>query len=316
MNRSYRNVWNEAVGAWVAAPESAKGHGKSARQAVRRGAAMLLATAWMLAVPAQAACNDGTGGPNGVVFANGGSTCHATLGSYSGANVGHALGDGSVLIFDQNVTLSSGVANAQVLGVGGANGLGSSPAAIVHATGDLTAVASNSTSGSVTRPVYIYAGSNGSGTRSLLQVDGNLTATTQGGQGAALENAGGDIWVQGTTTLTTRVADAWRNNGGVGIFDGPVNLAVGVGGAGAGLRMSSGTLTFNKGYGALECLVRNLSAHGARLHFGETAAVPPRFDLRIAGDDRIRVAHVRWRTMQDVGVEFDPAGEAVSRSAA
>jgi len=206
---------------------------------------MLLATAWMLAVPAQAACNDGTGGPNGVVFANGGSTCHATLGSYSGANVGHALGDGSVLIFDQNVTLSSGVANAQVLGVGGANGLGSSPAAIVHATGDLTAVASNSTSGSVTRPVYIYAGSNGSGTRSLLQVDGNLTATTQGGQGAALENAGGDIWVQGTTTLTTRVADAWRNNGGVGIFDGPVNLAVGVGGAGAGLRMSSGTLTFN-----------------------------------------------------------------------
>ena len=73
--------------------------------------------------------------------------------------------------------------------------------------------------------------------------------------------------------------------------------------------LKGGTLSFNKGYGALECVVRNLSEHGARLAFGETSAVPPRFGLRISGDDRFRDAHVRWRTMTDIGVELDPLVE-------
>ncbi len=68
--------------------------------------------------------------------------------------------------------------------------------------------------------------------------------------------------------------------------------------------LKGGTLTFNKGYGALECVVRNMSARGARLAFGDTAAVPPRFDLRISGEDTGRIAQVRWRTLKDIGVEF------------
>lgn len=74
-----------------------------------------------------------------------------------------------------------------------------------------------------------------------------------------------------------------------------------------------GMLSFNRGYGALECVVRNLSPHGARLAFGETSAVPPHFGLRLSGEDRVRSAHVRWRTMTDIGVEFDrEEGEAAS----
>ena len=65
------------------------------------------------------------------------------------------------------------------------------------------------------------------------------------------------------------------------------------------------TLTFNRGYGALEGLVRNISPQGARLKFGDTSAVPSCFELRISGESRIRTAHVRWRTLTDVGVEFD-----------
>ncbi|MBX9464814.1 MAG: PilZ domain-containing protein [Aquamicrobium sp.] len=67
------------------------------------------------------------------------------------------------------------------------------------------------------------------------------------------------------------------------------------------------TLTFNGGYGAFECVVRNISEGGARLTFGEASAVPTRFDLAMSGDVRSRAAVVRWRSLTDVGVEFVPA---------
>ena len=60
----------------------------------------------------------------------------------------------------------------------------------------------------------------------------------------------------------------------------------------------------NKGYGALECVVRNLSENGARLAFGETTAVPAVFDLKIAGNEDVREARVRWRTPDSVGISF------------
>ncbi len=65
------------------------------------------------------------------------------------------------------------------------------------------------------------------------------------------------------------------------------------------------TLTFNRGYGALECVVRNRSEHGARLSFGDASAVPPQFDLRIAGEGAAHRARVCWRTMTQVGVSLD-----------
>ena len=77
-----------------------------------------------------------------------------------------------------------------------------------------------------------------------------------------------------------------------------------------------GSLSFNKGYGALECVVRNQSEHGARLRFGETSAVPPQFDLRVGGEDRVRRAHVRWRGLTDIGVALDSAGGDGGPSAA
>lgn len=65
-----------------------------------------------------------------------------------------------------------------------------------------------------------------------------------------------------------------------------------------------GRLSFNKGYSALECVVRNLSARGARLALGETTAVPNAFALQIAGEDAARPVVVRWRSQAAVGVEF------------
>ncbi|MEO3385552.1 PilZ domain-containing protein [Mesorhizobium sp. CAU 1741] len=65
------------------------------------------------------------------------------------------------------------------------------------------------------------------------------------------------------------------------------------------------TLTFNRGYGALEGLVRNLSNGGALLKFGDASAVPSRFDLTIAGESEARKARVCWRRQTEVGVAFE-----------
>jgi hypothetical protein len=69
--------------------------------------------------------------------------------------------------------------------------------------------------------------------------------------------------------------------------------------------LKGATLRFNRGYGALECRVRNLSDTGARLAFGETAAVPPHFEFHLSGSDKPVPASVRWRGLEDVGIEFD-----------
>lgn len=63
-------------------------------------------------------------------------------------------------------------------------------------------------------------------------------------------------------------------------------------------------LSFNKDYGALECVVRNESSAGALLVFGETLGVPAYFDLAINGSEGPRPAQVCWRTPTLVGVKF------------
>ena len=68
--------------------------------------------------------------------------------------------------------------------------------------------------------------------------------------------------------------------------------------------LKSGTLRYNRGYGALECIVRNISDSGARLAFGETAAVPSEFDFWLNGSEAPVRAVVRWRGLEAVGIEF------------
>ena len=68
--------------------------------------------------------------------------------------------------------------------------------------------------------------------------------------------------------------------------------------------LKGGSLSFNNGYGALECVVRNLSGQGAKLAFGDVLAVPPRFSLRVSGEAAAREAQVCWRGETEVGVRL------------
>ena len=43
--------------------------------------------------------------------------------------------------------------------------------------------------------------------------------------------------------------------------------------------LKGGLVAFNKGYSAYECVVRNVSQHGARLVFADIAAVPHEKDI-------------------------------------
>jgi hypothetical protein len=69
--------------------------------------------------------------------------------------------------------------------------------------------------------------------------------------------------------------------------------------------LKGGRLSFNSGYGSAECVVRNLSATGARLTFGDSSAIPQRFDLLITSEEMPRGAVVRWRSQTALGVSFE-----------
>jgi hypothetical protein len=66
-----------------------------------------------------------------------------------------------------------------------------------------------------------------------------------------------------------------------------------------------GHVVMNNKYSTMDCLVRNLAEHGARLRFGGAAFVPQEFELRIDGRDHKRRARKVWGRDGDMGVALD-----------
>ncbi|WP_333825590.1 PilZ domain-containing protein [Pinisolibacter sp.] len=66
-----------------------------------------------------------------------------------------------------------------------------------------------------------------------------------------------------------------------------------------------GHVVMNNKYSTVDCLVRNITDRGARLHFGDTPYLPQEFELRIDGrNDKRRVRKI-WSRDGEMGVEFD-----------
>ena len=65
-----------------------------------------------------------------------------------------------------------------------------------------------------------------------------------------------------------------------------------------------GRIQFNNGASSFDCLVRDLSATGARLAFSETTTLPDVFDLYIPQKERTFRSTLRWRRADGVGVTF------------
>ena len=67
--------------------------------------------------------------------------------------------------------------------------------------------------------------------------------------------------------------------------------------------LKAGKIAFNNHFSLYDCVVRNMTKHGACIEVANTLGVPPVFDLILA-DGNTHVCNLRWRYNNRVGVEF------------
>jgi hypothetical protein len=78
-----------------------------------------------------------------------------------------------------------------------------------------------------------------------------------------------------------------------------------------------GRIVFNNGSSSFDCLVRDMSATGARLVMSDATTLPDAFDLYIPQKDRTYRAALRWRREDGIGVTFEaPANAAAAKATA
>src|SRR3954453_5076738 len=65
-------------------------------------------------------------------------------------------------------------------------------------------------------------------------------------------------------------------------------------------------IVFNAGSSTIECLIRNISAHGMRLELAESLAVPGEFDLEVPHKGRTYRTRLIWRGRGMIGVAYVP----------
>lgn len=74
--------------------------------------------------------------------------------------------------------------------------------------------------------------------------------------------------------------------------------------------LKGATISFNRGFSAYECVVRNRSAGGAMIIINEGLPLPSRFAISIAGEAAAHEAEVRWRCGAAAGLYLMSGGKA------
>jgi hypothetical protein len=69
-----------------------------------------------------------------------------------------------------------------------------------------------------------------------------------------------------------------------------------------------GSITFNNGRTAIDCLIRDLSDLGARVTFSDAVTVPDIFDIYIPQKEQTLRARVLWRHGGELGISFPGTG--------
>ena len=67
--------------------------------------------------------------------------------------------------------------------------------------------------------------------------------------------------------------------------------------------MIEAEIVFREGRSRVACIIRNLSAYGAKLEVASVAGIPQSFDLLAPGRPA-RSCRVVWRTLRELGVDF------------
>ncbi len=72
-------------------------------------------------------------------------------------------------------------------------------------------------------------------------------------------------------------------------------------------------IIFNNRMSTIDCIIKNISATGARIALNDTLAVPTEFDIYIPQKSRGHHARLVWRDKDAIGVEFtDPQTATVA----
>jgi hypothetical protein len=69
--------------------------------------------------------------------------------------------------------------------------------------------------------------------------------------------------------------------------------------------VSKATTLMLAGRSTIDCIVHDLTNHGARLQFSSTAELPDEFHLTFDSGHTLRKCRVAWQTLTNVGVSFD-----------
>jgi hypothetical protein len=76
-----------------------------------------------------------------------------------------------------------------------------------------------------------------------------------------------------------------------------------------------GTLYYDNRRASIECVIRDMSDSGARLHFEHPVTVPDDVELFIPHKQQTLHAHVRRRSPNEIGIAFEVARTAEPRRA-
>ena len=68
--------------------------------------------------------------------------------------------------------------------------------------------------------------------------------------------------------------------------------------------LKSGKIAFNHRRSVIDCMIRDLSEHGAKLQVAASVGIPDTFDLVLDADNSSRSCRVAWKRPQELGVEF------------
>ena len=69
-------------------------------------------------------------------------------------------------------------------------------------------------------------------------------------------------------------------------------------------------IEFNHRNSTMNCVIREISAGGAKLEFCDAKSIPDSFDLVIPSKEQRYLAKVCWRHGNNIGVEFQPRAGA------
>lgn len=72
-----------------------------------------------------------------------------------------------------------------------------------------------------------------------------------------------------------------------------------------------GQVIFNNKQSSVDCVVRDISATGARLAISHHHVLPDRFELYVPLKEKIFPVQVRWRADEDLGVMFVDGENAI-----